>query len=79
MNTPLKKTQEEVLTILEEKNMSKEPPMQSFFARKDPTKYCRFHKENGHETSKCFQLSDHIETLIQEGHLKDIVQKKTEK
>ncbi|KAK0583828.1 hypothetical protein LWI29_003559 [Acer saccharum] len=30
--TPLKKDQEEVLAILEEKNMSKEPPKQSFFA-----------------------------------------------
>ncbi|KAK0599626.1 hypothetical protein LWI29_007086 [Acer saccharum] len=77
--TPLKKDQEEVLAILEEKNMSKEPPKQSTYARRDTTKYCRFHKENGHETSKCFQLRDHIETLIREGHLKDIVFKKTDR
>ena len=43
------------------------------------TKYCRFHKENGHETSKCFQLRDHIETFIREGHLKDIVLKKVDR
>ena len=77
--TPLKKDQEEVLAILEEKNMFKEPPKQSFYAPRDTTKYCRFHKENGHETSKCFQLRDHIETLIREGHLKDIVLKKAER
>ncbi|KAK1558910.1 hypothetical protein Q3G72_008126 [Acer saccharum] len=77
--TPLKKDQEEVLAILEEKNMSKEPPKQSTYARRDTTKYCRFHKENGHETSKCFQLRDHIETLIREGHLKDIVFKKVDR
>ncbi|KAK0589177.1 hypothetical protein LWI29_010709 [Acer saccharum] len=59
--------------------MSKEPPKQSTYARRDTTKYCRFHKENGHETSKCFQLRDHIETLIREGHLKDIVFKKTDR
>ena len=59
--------------------MSKEPPKQSTYARRDTTKYCRFHKENRHETSKCFQLKDHIETLIREGHLKDIVLKKAEK
>ncbi|KAK0600747.1 hypothetical protein LWI29_018038 [Acer saccharum] len=76
--TPLKKDQEEVLAILEEKNMSKEPPKQSTYARRDTTKYCRFHKENEHETSKCFQLRDHIETLIREGHLKDIVFKKVD-
>ncbi|KAK0594106.1 hypothetical protein LWI29_019451 [Acer saccharum] len=45
--TPLKKDQEEVLAILEEKNMSKEPPKQSTYARRDTTKYCRFHKEMG--------------------------------
>ncbi|KAK0578380.1 hypothetical protein LWI29_009529 [Acer saccharum] len=77
--TPLKKDQEEVLAILEEKNMSKEPPKQSTYARRDTTKYCLFHKENGHETSKCFQLRDHIETLIREGHLKDIVFKKVDR
>ncbi|KAK0595554.1 hypothetical protein LWI29_007808 [Acer saccharum] len=59
--------------------MSKEPPKQSTYARRDTTKYCRFHKENGHETSKCFQLRDHIETLIREGHLKDIVFKKADR
>ncbi|KAK0590984.1 hypothetical protein LWI29_034021 [Acer saccharum] len=77
--TPLKKDQEEVLAILEEKNMSKEPPKQSTYARRDTTKYYRFHKENGHETSKCFQLRDHIETLIREGHLNDIVLKKVDR
>ncbi|KAK0591390.1 hypothetical protein LWI29_000931 [Acer saccharum] len=77
--TPLKKDQEEVLAILEEKNMSKEPPKQSTYARRDTAKYCRFHKENGHETSKCFQLRDHIETLIREGHLKDIIFKKVDR
>ena len=77
--TPLNKDQGEILAILEEKNMSKEPPRQSTYARRDTTKYCRFHKENGHETSKCFQLRDHIETLIREGHLKDIVLKKVDK
>ncbi|KAK0606022.1 hypothetical protein LWI29_033256 [Acer saccharum] len=76
---PDAKDQEEILAILEEKNMSKEPPKQSTYARRDTTKYCLFHKENGHETSKCFQLRDHIETLIREGHLKDIVFKKVDK
>ena len=67
------------MAILEEKNMSKEPPKQSTYARRDTTKYCRFHKENGHKTSKCFQLRDHIETLIREGYLKDIVFKKVDR
>ncbi|KAK0584484.1 hypothetical protein LWI29_013992 [Acer saccharum] len=44
-------------------------------ARRDTTKYCRFHKDHGHETSKCFQLRDHIESLIRDGHLKDFALK----
>ncbi|KAK3189487.1 hypothetical protein Dsin_029048 [Dipteronia sinensis] len=76
--TPLKKKHEEILTILEEKNLSKEPLRHSKFARKDTIKYFRFHKENGQETLKCFQLKDHIETFICEGHLKDIILKKTD-
>ncbi|KAK0576768.1 hypothetical protein LWI29_023022 [Acer saccharum] len=43
-------------------------------ARRDTTKYCRFHKDHGHETSKCFQR-DHIESLIRDGHLKDFALK----
>ncbi|KAK1557267.1 hypothetical protein Q3G72_021359 [Acer saccharum] len=42
---------------------------------RDTTKYCRFHKDHGHETSKCFQLRDHIESLIRDGHLKDFALK----
>ncbi|KAK3225450.1 hypothetical protein Dsin_005312 [Dipteronia sinensis] len=76
--TPLKKKQEEVLKILEEKNMSKEPPRQSKYTRRVTTKYCHFRKEKGHETFKCFQLKAHIETLIREGHLKDIIFKKVD-
>ena len=44
---------------------------------KRPTeKYYRFHHDHGHETSKCFQLKEHIESLIKEGHLNDYLVRK---
>ncbi|KAK0604398.1 hypothetical protein LWI29_015270 [Acer saccharum] len=51
------------------------PPTAVSECKEDTTKYCRFHKDHGHETSKCFQLRDHIESLIRDGHLKDFALK----
>ncbi|KAK0593570.1 hypothetical protein LWI29_028900 [Acer saccharum] len=73
--TPLTGDQEEILSVVEDKGLAKYPRQQSANARKDTTKYCRFHKDHGHETSKCFQLRDHIESLIRDGHLKDFALK----
>jgi len=39
----------------------------------DRTKYCRFHKCNGHTTDDCTHLKDAIELLIQRGRLKQFV------
>ncbi|KAL5760086.1 hypothetical protein ACOSQ2_018924 [Xanthoceras sorbifolium] len=41
--------------------------------KRDKDKYCRFHRDHGHDTSKCFQLKDHIENLIRDGHLKEFI------
>ncbi|KAK0570529.1 hypothetical protein LWI29_002790 [Acer saccharum] len=73
--TPLTGDQEEILFVVEDKGLAKYPRQQSANARRDTTKYCRFHKDHGHETSKCFQLRDHIESLIRDGHLKDFALK----
>ncbi|KAK0607674.1 hypothetical protein LWI29_018490 [Acer saccharum] len=67
--------QEEILSVVEDKGLAKYHRQQSNNARRDTTKYCRFHKDHGHDTSKCFQLRDHIESLIREGHLKDFTLK----
>ncbi|KAK0576105.1 hypothetical protein LWI29_011966 [Acer saccharum] len=73
--TPLTGDQEEILSVVEDKGLAKYPRQQSANARRDTTKYCRFHKDHGHDTSKCFQLHDHIESLIRDGHLKDFALK----
>ncbi|KAK3211736.1 hypothetical protein Dsin_016442 [Dipteronia sinensis] len=76
--TPLTNKQEEILVIIEDQKLVKYPPRQSTYARRDTTKYCRFHKEIGHDISKSYQLKDHIETLMREGHLKDLILKRTD-
>ncbi|KAK4855855.1 hypothetical protein QYF36_011744 [Acer negundo] len=69
--TPLTGDQEDILSVIEDKELAKYPRQQSANARRDTIKYFRFHKDHGHDTSKCFQLRDHIESLIRDRHLKD--------
>ena len=37
--------------------------------KRDPKKYCRFHKDHGHYTNKCRDLKEQIEEMIQRGKL----------
>ena len=35
--------------------------------RRDNSKFCRYHKDHGHETDDCWKLKEEIEKLIQRG------------
>ena len=37
--------------------------------KRDPSKYCHYHKDHGHDTDHCWRLKDEIEKLIQRGML----------
>ena len=36
-------------------------------------KYCRFHKDYGHDTDECFDLKQQIENLIRQGKLRNFL------
>ena len=42
-------------------------------SKRDPNKYCRYHRDRGHTTDECRQLKDEIEGLISRGFLRQYV------
>ena len=41
--------------------------------KRNSDKYCRYHKDHGHDTEDCFKLKIAIEKLIEAGHLAEFV------
>ncbi|XP_077219670.1 uncharacterized protein LOC143853841 [Tasmannia lanceolata] len=41
--------------------------------KRDKSKYCKFHRDHGHDTDECWQLKEEIELLINRGYLKRYV------
>ena len=48
-------------------------PMRNQKAKRNSSKYCRFHRDIGHTTDECRQLKDKIEGLISRGYFKQYV------
>ena len=38
-------------------------------------KYCRFHRDHGHNTDECFDLKQQIENLIRQGKLRNFLER----
>ena len=45
------------------------PPKKRKFLPPDKLKYCKFHKDYGHDTNDCVTLKDEIKSLIRKGRL----------
>ena len=41
--------------------------------KRNKNKYCRFHKDHGHDTNECYDLKQQIENLIRQGKLRHFV------
>uniref|UniRef100_A0A2N9HIN5 Integrase catalytic domain-containing protein n=1 Tax=Fagus sylvatica TaxID=28930 RepID=A0A2N9HIN5_FAGSY len=44
-------------------------------SKKDPNKYCSYHREKGHMTERCYSLKQHLEELAKAGHLRRYIGK----
>ncbi|XP_021621477.1 uncharacterized protein LOC110621504 [Manihot esculenta] len=66
----------EVLVVVQEKDFIQWPkPMKAEANRRDPDKYCQYHRTHGHDTNDYYQLINEIEKLIKMGHLMNFVKK----
>ena len=43
--------------------------------KRSKDKYCRFHRDHGHNTADCYDLKQQIEALIRQGKLQKFVSK----
>ncbi|KAL2234291.1 UNVERIFIED_CONTAM: Retrovirus-related Pol polyprotein from transposon [Sesamum indicum] len=74
--TPLNTTRARALLMVERKDVLRWPkPTRATPAKKNSSKYCRFHRERGHDTEECYQLKDEIERLVRQGYFKDLISK----
>ncbi|XP_052209289.1 uncharacterized protein LOC127812798 [Diospyros lotus] len=71
---PINASRAEILLALEDKNyLWHPPPLRSPPNTRSKNKYCRFHRDHGHDTEDCIQLKEEIQELINRGYLRDFV------
>ena len=74
--TPLIMPVDKILTQIKDDHYLKWPrPLHSSPNVRDKNKYCRFHKNHGHNTEDCRDLKEQVEELIQKGRLQKYVKK----
>ena len=46
--------------------------------KKDKSKYCDYHKDQGHDTKQCVHLKKKIKDLMRQGNLKNFIQRQVQ-
>ncbi|XP_023889848.1 uncharacterized protein LOC112001909 [Quercus suber] len=74
--TPLVMPADKILMQINDEPGLKWPkPLSTSLRKRDPKKYCRFHKDYGHYIDECRDLKDQIEELIQRGKLQKFMKR----
>ncbi|GJW00078.1 reverse transcriptase domain-containing protein [Tanacetum coccineum] len=68
----LTKTPKEIFA-LEKGKFKAPPPMVTPVEKRDPSKYCEFHSDTGHNTNECMQLRKQIDEMIKAGKLSQFI------
>ena len=72
--TPLNAPLEQVLMQIKDDPSLKWPEkMKGDPNKRNQNKYCRFHRDHGHDTDECFDLKQQIEYLIRQGKLRNFL------
>ncbi|XP_030942042.1 uncharacterized protein LOC115967098 [Quercus lobata] len=75
--TPLVMPVDKIFTQIKDEHYLKWPrPLHSSPNVRDKNKYCRFHRDHGHNTEDCRDLKEQIEELIRKGKLQKYVKKR---
>ena len=72
LNAPLDQV---LMQIKDEGTLTFLGKLKSDPSKRSRNKYCRFHRDHGHDTVDCYDLKQQIETLIREGKLQRFVSK----
>ena len=72
MNAPLDQV---LMQIKDEGTLTFPGKLKSDPSKRSRNKYCRFHRDHGHDMVDCYDLKQQIEALIIEGKLQRFVSK----
>ncbi|KAF7810691.1 serine/threonine-protein kinase PRP4-like protein [Senna tora] len=73
--TPLNQSQARILEEVHSYNILQYPPSKTVLTHADRNKYCKFHRNFGHDTEACAALKDQLEDLARKGLLKQYLEK----
>ena len=70
LNMPLKQV---LMQIKDDPSLKWPEKMKGDPNKRNRNKYCRFHRDYGHDTDECFDLKQQIENLIRQGKLRNFL------